>query len=247
MQGALVAADLYVAPNGSDLNPGTERNPFATFERARDEIRKLKSVPPRESRHSSLRITVWIRGGDYSRTNTLELGTIDSGTPDAPITWRAWKGETARLLGGRNLSFSALAPITNAGILNRLSPQAREHVQQLELADFSKLVPPNQSLLVSRGFGRAQSPVHCGLFFDGKPMILARWRNEGSWEHIAGFPEGGAENDSHGGNIGKLEQGFFYSGDRPRAWKDPGTAWVHGYWAWDWANSYEHVDGIDLD
>jgi len=37
----LIAADFYVATNGSDTNPGTEARPFATLERARDEARMI--------------------------------------------------------------------------------------------------------------------------------------------------------------------------------------------------------------
>jgi len=33
------AADLYIATDGSDGNPGTEARPFATLERARDAVR----------------------------------------------------------------------------------------------------------------------------------------------------------------------------------------------------------------
>ncbi len=78
-------------------------------------------------------------------------------------------------------------------------------------------------------------------------MTLARWPNEGAWEKIAGVPESGATKDEHGGNIGKLTEGFLYAGDRPRQWKDLSNLWVHGYWSWDWANSYEHVVSIDLE
>ena len=93
----------------------------------------------------------------------------------------------------------------------------------------------------SRGFGRPTTPAHCELFFGGHPMTLARWPNEGDWERIAGFPRRRREDDEHGGKIGKLEEGFLYSGDRPRGWKDTSDLWVHGYWSWDWANSYERV------
>jgi len=78
-------------------------------------------------------------------------------------------------------------------------------------------------------------------------MTLARWPNEGAWEKIAGFPEASGTGDEHGGRIGDLKNGFFYEGDRPRRWKDTSDLWVHGYWAWDWANSYEHVAELDPD
>ena len=59
------AAEYYVAPNGSDSNPGTQAKPFGTLERARAEIRNLK----REGKPLPGELTVWVRGGDYFRTN----------------------------------------------------------------------------------------------------------------------------------------------------------------------------------
>ena len=100
--------------------------------------------------------------------------------------------------------------------------------------------------LSSRGFGRPTTvPAHCELFFAGEPMTLARWPNEGEWDQVAGFPEAHAQEDGHGGKIGRLEDGFFYSGDRPQRWRDTSSLWVHGYWSWDWANSYERVVQLD--
>ncbi|MFM8360302.1 MAG: right-handed parallel beta-helix repeat-containing protein, partial [Verrucomicrobiota bacterium] len=48
------------------------------------------------------------------------------------------------------------------------------------------------------------------------------------------------------GELGALPGGFLYPGERPRRWKDTRDLWVHGYWAWDWANSYEKVVELDL-
>lgn len=39
---SLAATDLYVSPSGDNANEGTETKPFATLERARDEIRALR-------------------------------------------------------------------------------------------------------------------------------------------------------------------------------------------------------------
>lgn len=234
----LSALELHVATDGRDNNPGTQAKPFATLERARDEIRKLKSTEqlPRDG------ITVRLHGGDYLRTNALELTRADSGTPESPIVWQAAKGETVRLLGGRKLN--GFQSVNDPAVLSRFDESARGHIMQIDLralglTDFGEMK--------SRGFGRPQSPAHCELFFGGKPMTLARWPNEGSWERIAGFPEATGQSDSHGGKIGRLEDGFFYNGDRPRRWRDAGDLWVHGYWAWDWANSYERVVSLDVE
>jgi len=77
-------------------------------------------------------------------------------------------------------------------------------------------------------------------------MTLARWPDAG-YATIAAPGEVDPSGDGHGGKLGKLEAGFHYDGDRPRRWKTAGGVWVHGFWAWDWANSYEAVESIDLE
>ena len=205
--GMALATDFYVATNGADANPGTRSKPFASFERARDEVRKLSQ--------SAGDITVWVRGGDYARTNAFELTAADSGSSNAPITWRAYPNEKPRFLGGRRLS--GFGPVTDPAVLARLPESARTHVLQLDLR---ALGIRDYGQMRSRGFARPTTPAHCELFCAGKPMTLARWPNEGEWERIAGSPEATAQNDGHGGKIGRLEEGFFYHGDRPRGWKD---------------------------
>ena len=229
-------ADFYVAPAGSDANPGTKSKPFASLERARDAVRARKAS------QSAFRekITIWILGGDYFRTNALALTAADSGTAGAQITWRAYNDERVRLLGGRNLT--SFAPVTDAATLTRLDEKARGHVVKLNLralgiTDFGEMK--------SRGFGRPTVPAHCELFFDHRPMTLARWPNEGEFAKIAGYPA--SHKDEHGGELGALTDGFFYAGDRPRRWLDTNDVWVHGYWAYDWANSYEKVASLDVD
>ena len=230
------ATDYFVAPDGSDANAGTKAKPFATLERARVAVRE------RMASQGALRrnITIYLRGGDYLRTNALELTATDSGTADAPITWRAYKNEHVRLLGGRTLT--GFAPVSDATIIVRLDEPARGHVVQLNLralgiTDFGEMK--------SRGFGRPTVPAHCELFFDHRPMTLARWPNEGEFAKIAGYPVG--QKDEHGGQLGELTGGFNYSGDRPRRWRDTSDLWIHGYWAYDWANSYEKVASLDVE
>lgn len=231
-------ADLFVSPSGSDANPGSKTKPFSTIEKARDTVRDLK----RAGKISRAGLTVWLRGGDFLRTNALELTASDSGAANGPIVWRAYADERVRLLGGRRLT--GFQPVTNASVLGRLDAAARSHVLQIDL---HALGITDYGDMKSRGFGRPTTPAHYELFFAGHPMTLARWPNEGAWEKIAGFPLGSGKNDDHGGNIGELPGGFLYSGERPRRWRDTGDLWVHGYWAWDWANSYERVATLDLD
>lgn len=229
--------DLYVAPNGKDTNPGTKQEPFATLEKARDTVRAERAH--RTLDQGSLgQVTVHLRAGDYSRTNTFELITADSGEPGTPITYASEGSEQVRLLGGHILT--GATAITDPAVLKRLRPEARFRVLTVDLRP---LGPSAVSPLASRGFSRASTPSHTELFADGKPMTLARWPNEGAFEHIAGTP--GSHKDEHGGDLGDLNGGFNYVGDRPAVWAPSENIWVHGYWAWDWANSYERVATLD--
>ena len=65
---------------------GTD-GPFVTLERARDEIRKLKSDG------LDAPITVFVRHGIYELSETLKLGKQDSGSEEAPIKYCAYQGE----------------------------------------------------------------------------------------------------------------------------------------------------------
>ena len=53
-------ASFYVAPDGADSNAGTFEQPFATLERARDAVRRLKE----ESGLPEGGVTVYLRGGN---------------------------------------------------------------------------------------------------------------------------------------------------------------------------------------
>ena len=73
---------LHVSPAGNDANPGTEGQPFATLERARDEIRSRKAggqLPAGE-------ILVELCGGIYQLPQPFELTEKDSGTESAPVS-----------------------------------------------------------------------------------------------------------------------------------------------------------------
>src|SRR6267154_455072 len=125
LAGSGAAAELFIATNGSDANHGTRTKPFGTLERARDEVRELKQKGPLPKNG----ITIWVRGGDYFRTNALELAAADSGTPQSPIVWRAYKNEPVRLLGGRMLT--GFTPVSDPGVLTRLNETSRGHVVQI--------------------------------------------------------------------------------------------------------------------
>lgn len=88
------AIEYYVAPSGRDENPGHKGQPFATIQRARDEVRKLVANGLKAN------VTVWIHGGTYTLRDTLIFGPQDSGTDRYSITYQAVPGEEPLISSG---------------------------------------------------------------------------------------------------------------------------------------------------
>ncbi|MBM3745955.1 MAG: right-handed parallel beta-helix repeat-containing protein [Acidobacteria bacterium] len=201
----LAAAEFWAAPGGSDDNPGTRERPFATLERARDAVRASRNGE---------RTTVWLRGGVYPLSRSFELSAADSGADGAPVIYRSWPGETARIAGGRRIT--------------GFQPWRGKILQ----ADLKAQGVDNFGKLTRRGMGVAVRPAALEVFFQDRPMPLARWPNRG-WARLEGAPAG-----QNGGQ-------FTYSGERPKTWARTDDLWVHGYWYYHWADSYERVTSID--
>jgi hypothetical protein len=99
VEGGQARADLFIAPNGRDDNPGTAEKPLATLAAARDAIRRLKAK-------GGLRTgaTVLVRGGTYTLGEPLRFGPEDSGTKADPVVYAAYPGEKPILSGGRAIA-----------------------------------------------------------------------------------------------------------------------------------------------
>jgi hypothetical protein len=82
-----MAAELYVATNGLDTNPGSLQRPFATLARARDAARSLVQ------QQADQNVIILIRGGSYVLSETLALDERDSRVPGRTTTFAAYPGE----------------------------------------------------------------------------------------------------------------------------------------------------------
>ncbi|MFH0983713.1 MAG: alpha-L-fucosidase [Planctomycetota bacterium] len=239
--------DFWVAPDGSDQNAGTKEKPFATLERARDAVRDLKN----RSGLPKGGITVWLRGGAHERAKTFELGKEDSGTAEAPVVYRAVAGEEVRISGGRRIPASAFKPVDDAETLPRLDPAARGKVlaadlKALGLADFGQMQ--------ARG-GTNHGLVTSGLeiFFNDRPMTLARWPNQGfavtgkildsGMRVLAPGDPSYLQRDDPSKHRGT----FAFADDRIKRWAKAEDMWLHGYYCWDWSDEYLPVQSVDAE
>ncbi|MDI9587227.1 MAG: hypothetical protein QM473_23595 [Acidobacteriota bacterium] len=239
--GCCLAADtFFVSPAGNDAWSGTLADPnaagtdgpFATLDKARDAARALIAagqVPPGG-------ITITVRGGVYPRATTFELTEADSGTAQAPVTFRAAPDEQVRLVGGITIPPEAFAPMADETILSRLVPEARGKVLAVDLTALA-VTDLGQFPTVFRG-----APAAPELFFDDQRMTLARWPNEG-WATIARIVDTGSR--PRDGDQSNRPGVFEYTEDNPSRWDVDKGVWLLGYWCYDWYAETLRVGRID--
>lgn len=222
----LAAIDLYVAPNGSDTNPGTEALPFATIEKARDTVRAKKAKGPVVGPN----ISIWLREGIYEFTASFELDNRDSGTRDQPVIYSAFRGETVRLCGGKCLPPGLFEGVSEASpVWSKIDGAARGKVV---MAQLKRLGVSNYGTLRVRGMKHGGvAPME--VFVNGKVQTLARWPNAGDPEVVVGRVYS--------------KNSFEYEGDRPNRWAAASDVWLHGLWQHNWADFHLPVAAINRD
>ena len=222
----------YVSPNGNDINPGTQAKPFATIERARDEVRKLD-----KSKLPAGPITIEIAGGTYELQQPIELGAADSGTDTCPVEYRARKGEQVCITGSRTVT--GWQPVTDAAVLERLDPSARDNVYQADLKA--------QGVTDLQGINRArtyQPDPGIELFFQDQPMTLARYPNEGYLRIENVLDENGIIKS---GQASTPDGKFVCDDPRPARWLNEKGVWLHGFWYRDWCDVRIPLGSVDAE
>ncbi len=88
--------EFHVSPAGSDANPGTVGEPFASFGRAKDAVRAERAASPGDG------VTVTFQPGRYALKETLVFTAADSGaSAERPVVYRSALGGEVVFSGGR--------------------------------------------------------------------------------------------------------------------------------------------------
>ncbi len=210
----------------------------APLPEARAAIANLKARGPLPAEG----VIVEIPAGVYRLTSTLALTVADSGTPAAPIVWRPAPGARVTLSGGRVIG--DWQAVTDSTLAARLPDASRAHVLTADL---------RAAGLVDFGQIEQRGSPGLELFFNGRRMDLARYPNEG-WLLTAGVPQTGArrfieglerEKRFDGVPVGRHYGRISYEGDRPATWAPDANIYAHGYWVWDWSDSFQRIQSID--
>lgn len=223
---------FWVSPAGDDSAAGTAAAPVATLPRAAALVRAARAAHPAEP------ITVWLAPGTYPVLETFSFGPADSGTAQAPVTWRGVDRARVRLTGARAVAPDSLQPVTAPALLERMDPAARGRIVELDL--------DAAGVLNARTFPDYLRDIvdFCAVFSDGKRLPLSRWPNGeygyatmkrvlSSGSFRANQPEGGV---------------FEYNEDRPARWQTAlteGGVWLRGFWRVPWVAETLRVKTID--
>lgn len=229
------ARDFFVAPDGRPNASGEKNAPLDSLTAARDAVRTWRE------QGGTGPVTVWLRGGEYPLRESFELEKQDGGSAGAPVVYRAVEGEKVRLIGGHTVPAEAFGPVADAGVRERLAAEARKRVVQADLAALG--LPEFKDWAAKFGsFGGSPE-----LFFNDRPMQIARWPNDG-FVNIAKVVESGrGEVDRSVGERAKGDRAgvFEYAEDRPARWSVADGVWLMGFWCHDWASECLKVAGID--
>ncbi len=232
---------FYISPNGNDSwsgmmpEPNADRSdgPFASFARAVDAIRETQQAEPT----ASAKFVVMIRAGRYMRSEPVTVKGLSN------CIWRAYPNEHVSLIGAKQIT--AFKPIADDAVLSRIAPELRDKILSCDLKAHGI---ENYGEISQRGTPGLE------LFINGKRMPLARYPNEG-WLYIADVPQTGEkllnkglerEKRYDGVPVGRHYGRIKYDGDRPSRWWLQNQIYLHGYWTWDWSDSYQKVQSIDL-
>jgi len=195
--------ELHVSPSGKEGASGSATDPLPSLIEA---VKALKALP---SERKSEGVTILLSGGTHFLPEGVVFDASCSGTSNAPTTIAPEPGANPILTAGRSVSDAQLESVTDPSLLDRLDPEARPHVRQVDLAKLG--IPPLTPLpAVFLGNWR---PLQVTSGTNDLP--ISRWPNgEYGFTTMKSVTDNG--NSTHGGT-------FVYREDRPLRWqKAPG-------------------------
>ena len=243
------ADKIYVSPTGNDSASGSKYAPLKTLSAAKAAVRRVRA-------ESDLPTEVVLLEGDYLLENSFALTAEDSGTADAPITYRAQQPGTVRLIGGKKLLLSDFVPAS--GVSAVIDETARENLVQLNLREhgLAEIPPLNYPGAYTLPWV-AQNATPPELFSGDTALTLARYPNEGyltvdSVAHMGAIPRNWQPDKVNTPDYvppenQDREDGFVltWTDERIAGWTGAKDARLYGYWYFDWADQTVLLKSVD--
>ncbi len=223
---------FYVSEKGSDKNPGTIEQPFATINKAIDTINVLQSSGNKKE------IKVFIRGGTYFLEKEIRIKELP-GKEKMLLTISAYNEEEVILSGSKNIPLNKMIPIRKDEVSTYINPAALDKIKQINLKELDIF---DYGKLRNVGFATPYGIAWGELFINNKPLHLARWPNSGMIPVDRVFEAGSVPRDNDftgkGGVIG-------YDSLRIDHWANEKDVWIKGYFKYSWGDDMLKIASID--
>jgi len=225
----LPRTQFYISLEGSDKSPGTRNEPFASLEKALDQVRKIKA----EKAMPEGGIEILLREGVYQVSQTIKLDASVSGEKGNPLVIRAFPDERVVFEGGNRLDFQSFRPIGTPGVKERiLDKEAAEKILEIDLAE-AGITELGKSPRRGYGIGRREGPKmpEVALSVDGRIQTIARYPNESYNKQIA--------------RITDPKYSFITYDSHVALWTGAEDIWLDGSLCKPWEWSMNQVESID--
>ena len=205
---------------------GSRDRPFGTVHAARDFLRGRP--------HSGQPCRVCVRGTHYLH-EPLALDERDAGSAEAPILYTTDPEATtpASLSGGVAVPASAFVPAVGPTGIRLLK---------------ANLFALGLNASVLGGLANPYPKAKLELYYDGTPMVLARDPNvapDGRTWRYAGYEAMRTTNDSQVFTLDDDNTTTTTGARWAAALADGDDLWVHGFWKFDWRDTYLRVASIE--
>ncbi len=216
---------IYVSPNGNDSALGGIDTPLKTLDGARQRVRELKAQGIKA-------IEVIFRGGDYY-TRNVKFTAEDSGTPENPIVYKAYEGETPRFKGSVPLDVNAFKPVTDEKVLSRVKDSVRYKLAEIDLT--SQGVSQGDiftatGINTSYALNGSNIGDYNSVYVDGTEGMLAQWPN-------------GRDFATWSGTLNSYT--IIYTDPEPDRWVNAKDWWVFLYNGYDYAITRQTPSAMD--
>lgn len=243
---------IFVSPDGEDSNTGSMESPLKTFAAAKEKVRKMK----REKYPKG--ITVYFREGNYNFAEAIKFTGEDSGTKEAPVTYRSYNNEKVTFTAGVSLKGSDFSKVTDESVIDRLADKSVASdllmldLKKYNISDLGEFkmvgIDSYSSTLVNANILKKVSTPNPEIFIDGKPATLARYPDTGFVETGKIIDAGWSQDHMDRAPVGAPDV-FEFKDPRIKKWTKakPGSILMDGFWVFDWSEQTLPIAEIDAE
>ncbi len=230
--------EIYVAPTGEMGGDGSKKRPYTSVDQAR--------VAAQQAKRGGFAVDIIFKEGRYQFDATIELTDADSGTVNAPITYKAEEGAHVEFTGAKKFDAKRFKPVTDPNVIRRLHINAKDKVYEMKFTDNE--LPgtiTNFTKGPKEGTGAQSKMPAPAIYLNNNKQELARWPN-GTYAIIEDSTPGkNASKTGDPDNPGAIH----FTNSEPSRWIEAvneGNVFAMGQFGVFWSEESIPVERIDM-